>query len=246
MSAGLMHTGRTLPDGSTAVYVWFEAMHTRVDMLLKSHDASSYRLLEVAEDARVLIAEIERAGNHFDSESEISRLVASPAGKPVRISAVLCDMLRLSLDYNLSTGGLFDITVNTPGHRPETIKAVELNVAESTCILHTAGMVLDLSGFIKGYALDRIRELLKSRGIADALVSLGNSSIMAMGDVPGPVKDCCLTTSGNATADRRHILNPLTGEYAEGEGSAQVTTTSGAEGEVMATVEFIRSRLKRE
>ena len=65
MSAGLMHTGRTLPDGSTAVYVWFEAMHTRVDMLLKSHDASSDCLIEAAEDARVLIAEIERAGNRF-------------------------------------------------------------------------------------------------------------------------------------------------------------------------------------
>lgn len=237
-----MHTGRILPDGSAAVYVWFEAMHTRIDMLMKSHDASSESLLEAAEDARALIYEIEQVGNRFAPESEISRLVAEPAGRPVRVSRLLCDMLRLALEYNLSTGGLFDITVNTPGHTPDTIKAVELNVHDSICTLHGNNIVLDLSGFIKGYALDRIRELFRSRDIGNALVSLGNSSIMAMGDVPGPVKDCCLTTSGNATADRLHIINPLTGEAVAGKGSEQVTTASGVEGEVLAKVAFIRSR----
>lgn len=238
----MQHQSRQLPDGSTALYAWFEAMHTRVDLLLRKKNTSPSSLLETAEAVRALLLRLEKAGNRFASDSEISRLCEEPADKPVKLSDNLFDMLRLALHYHNTTGGLFDITVNTPGHTVDTIYNVELSEAERTCTLQRSGMVLDLSGFIKGYALDRIKPLLAEDGITDALVSLGNSSIMAMGDVPGPVKDGCLTTSGNETAQRRHIINPLTGEYVCGQGSTQVRTVSGAEGEVMAKVKFMEER----
>lgn len=234
----MQHQSRQLPDGSTALYAWFEAMHTRIDLLLRKKDTAPSSLLETAEAVRALLLRLEQAGNRFESDSEISRLCK--ASMPMKLSEDLFDMLRLALHYYGVTGGLFDIAVNTPEHTPETIKDMELSDAERTCTLHRTGMVLDLSGFIKGYALDRVKPLLAEHGITDALVSLGNSSIMAMGDVPGPVKDGCLTISGNDTADRRHIINPLTGEYVCGQGSAQVCTVSGAEGEVMAKVKFIQ------
>ena len=237
----MQHQSRQLPDGSIALYAWFEAMHTRVDLLLRKKDTSPSSLLESAEAVRALLFRLEKAGNRFAPDSEISRLCEGPAGVPVKLSEDLFDMLRLALHYHSTTGGLFDITVNTPGHAADTIiYDVELSETEKTCTLHRTSMVLDLSGFIKGYALDRIKPLLSEQGITDALVSLGNSSIMAMGDVPGPVKDGCLTTSGNDTAERCHIINPLTGEYVRGHGSAQVRTASGAEGEVMAKVKFIQ------
>ncbi len=236
----MQHQSRQLPDGSTALYAWFEAMHTRVDLLLRKKNTSPSSLLETAEAVRALLLRLEKAGNRFASDSEISRLCEGPADKPVKLSDNLFDMLRLALHYHNTTGGLFDITVNTPGHTADTIYNVELSETERTCTLHRTGMVLDLSGFIKGYALDRIKPLLAEDGITDALVSLGNSSIMAIGDVPGPVKDGCLTTSGNETAQRRHIINPLTGKYVSGAGTAQVRTASGAEGEVMAKVRFIQ------
>lgn len=238
----MQHQSRQLPDGSTALYAWFEAMHTRVDLLLRKKDTAPSSLLETAEAVRVLLSRLEQAGNRFESDSEISRLCKASVGMPVKLSEDLFDMLRLALHYHSTTGGLFDITVNTPGHTADTISNVELSEAERTCTLHRSGIVLDLSGFIKGYAIDRIKPLLTNHGITDALVSLGNSSIMAMGDVPGNVKDGCLTTSGNDTADRRHIINPLTGEYVCGQGSAQVRTASGAEGEVMAKIKFMEGR----
>lgn len=238
----MQHQSRQLPDGSTALYAWFEAMHTRIDLLLRKKNTAPSSLLETAEAVRVLLLRLEKAGNRFESDSEISRLCKASVGMPVKLSDDLFDMLRLALHYHDETGGLFDITVNTPEHTPETIKDMELSDEERTCTLHRTGMVLDLSGFIKGYALDRVKPLLAEHGITDALVSLGNSSIMAMGDVPGNVKDGCLTTSGNDTADRRHIINPLTGEYVCGQGSAQVRTASGAEGEVMAKIKFMEGR----
>ena len=236
----MQHQSRQLPDGSTALYAWFEAMHTRVDLLLRKKDTAPSSLLETAEAVRALLLRLEQAGNRFESDSEISRLCKASVGMPVKLSDDLFDMLRLALHYHSTTGGLFNITVITPGHTADTISNVELSEAERTCTLHRSGIVLDLSGFIKGYAIDRIKPLLTNHGITDALVSLGNSSIMAMGDVPGNVKDGCLTTSGNDTADRRHIINPLTGEYVCGQGSAQVRTASGAEGEVMAKIKFIQ------
>lgn len=236
----MQHQSRQLPDGSTALYAWFEAMHTRIDLLLRKKDTAPSSLLETAEAVRALILRLEKAGNRFASDSEISRLCKASVGMSVKLSDDIFDMLRLALHYHSTTGGLFDITVNTPGHTADTISNVELSEAERTCTLHRTGMVLDLSGFIKGYALDCIKPLLAEHGVADALVSLGNSSIMAIGDVPGPVKDGCLTTSGNETAQRRHIINPLTGEYVCGQGSAQVRTASGAEGEVVAKVKFIQ------
>lgn len=238
----MQHQSRQLPDGSTALYAWFEAMHTRIDLLLRKKNTAPSSLLETAEAVRVLLSRLEKAGNRFAPDSEISRLCKASVGMPVKLSDDLFDMLRLALHYHSTTGGLFDITVNTPGHTADTISNVELSEAEKTCTLHRTDMVLDLSGFIKGYAVDRIKPLLAEHGITDALVSLGNSSIMAMGDVPGNVKDGCLTTSGNDTADRRHIINPLTGEYVCGQGSAQVRTASGAEGEVMAKIKFMEGR----
>ena len=77
-------------------------------------------------------------------------------------------------------------------------------------------------------------------GITDAVVNLGNSSIMALGNVPLDIPSGhCLTTSGNATAERRHIRNPLTGVFVEGKSSAKVVTQDAIDGEVQSIVSFI-------
>ena len=236
----MQHQYRILPDGSIALYVWFEAMHTRVDMLFRKKGTTPSMLVHAAEEIRNLILHIEKVGNRFNPESEISLLCAATAGSPVKLSDDLYDMLQSAMKFYLLTDGDFDITVNTPEYNSETIKNVVLSDTDHTCTLLKDGIVLDMSGFIKGYALDRIKPLLIANGIENALVSLGNSSIMAMGDVPGPVKNGCLTTSGNATDFRKHIKDPATGMFIKGKGEAQVRTESGAEGEVMAKVEFIR------
>ena len=237
------HLCRTQPDGSTAVYVWFEAMHTRVDILLISHNLAENELLDAADGMKLLISQLEKTGNRFDPTSEISRLNSLAPGEKTTISNILYNMLSLCLDFNVRTKGLFDITATSPAYKPNLISSIHLG-PENTFWRDNDCVQLDLSGFIKGYALDCLRPFLTKRGVTDALVSLGNSSIMAMGNVPGPVKDGCLSTSGNSDASRCHILNPLTGQYITGQHTAQVFTCGGAEGEVEATVKFIRDSLE--
>ena len=47
------------------------------------------------------------------------------------------------------------------------------------------GVELDLGGIGKGYAVDRVVDLLRRRGIASALVNLGGSSVYGLGAPPG-------------------------------------------------------------
>lgn len=236
-----MHLTRSLPGGVEAVYVWFEAMHTRVDILLRSSAHTSGQLLEIASEMQAVIAELEHVGNRFDPMSELSALNALPPGQTVAISHRLHDILTLCVDYHRSTGGLFDITALSAGHTPDTIHRIHIG-ADGTFRRDDENVLLDLSGFLKGYALDCLRPLVDGIGLDGCLVNMGNSSIMALGNVPGPVKDGCLTTSGNDSGEHCHILNPVTGEYVRGAGRAQVITAGGAEGEVLATCKFINNK----
>ena len=48
----------------------------------------------------------------------------------------------------------------------------------------------------------------------------------------------CLTTSGNDSPERRHIVSPRDGKLVEGARQISVVTTSGAIGEILSTALF--------
>lgn len=266
-------------------YAWLEALHTRIDLLLLgSLTEAEFEAVEAA--VRAELTAVEKMGNRFDPDSELSRAVhaanaslcssvsprsnaslCSSAGcalalgpvvgglsadaAPVPVSPALFALLARCLQANRDTGGLFDITVNSPDFRPGLINSVKLST-EDACSLHFAplpewegaSIILDLSGILKGYALERLRVLLPTFGIRDALINLGNSSILSLGKNPSDIPaGYCLTTSGNATADRRHIRNPLTGEFITGKHTVSVTTANAIDGEIQSTVCFIQSVL---
>ena len=100
----------------------------------------------------------------------------------------------------------------------------------------------------KGYALDSLRPLLHEAGIRHALVNLGNSSILALGNHPSGegwklghdlvLSDQCLTTSGNEHEGHTHIINPQTGQPVTGKRQIRVITPQGVWGEVCSTALF--------
>ena len=162
------------------------------------------------------------------------------------------------------------------------------------------GLRVDLCGYIKGVAADEVAALLRSWGVTDALISLGNSSVVAMGDMRSHgsgwsvrhaadtvLMRCCrhaaegceqnddgceqlyracephgvgcsgaplasapmadggitlhdeaLTTSGNDSPTRRHIVNPLTGQMVTGVRQVAVVTPTAALGEALSTALF--------
>lgn len=232
-------------------YAWFSALHTRIDLLLLAPlTEPEFEAVEEAVSAELLA--VEKMGNRFDPNSELSRAVSaanenslSNSPTPTPLSPALFSLLSRCLRANQETGGLFDITINSPDFHPGLINAVELFPSPDNeggfFHFHRDGLLLDLSGILKGYALERLRSLLPSFGITDALVNLGNSSILSLGNNPSDIPSGhCLTTSGNESATRRHIRNPLTGEFITGRRTISVTTSDAIEGEILSTVRFIQ------
>lgn len=229
---------KELPDGQTALYAWFSAMHTRVDILLKADNVRAKHLPDACRDVQNLISDIESEGNCFASDSLLSRLNAQPPDTRIWGGRYLYDMLDGCKRYNVTTGGYFDVAVESPNYYKGILDALELH-ADGSVSRAVADLKINLSGFIKGYALDKIKELLHAENIADAVVNMGNSSIMAIGDVPLRMDKPFMTTTGNSAKSPRTILNPHTGKVISACGQVSVFTYSGAEGEALATKSFI-------
>lgn len=239
-------------SGQNRYYAWFNALHTRIDLLLLGTlSEAEFQAAEEAVHAELLA--VEQMGNRFDPDSELSRAVQAAVVRPFPLSPALYSLLERCLRANRETDGLFDITVNTPDFRSGLINTIHLSPFPDspggTLDLRPLTfdprptIIIDLSGILKGYALERLRVLLPTLDITDALINLGNSSILSLGRNPSDIPPGhCLTTSGNATPDRRHIRNPLTGEFITGQRQISVTTTDAVEGEILATVAFIQGQ----
>lgn len=239
------------------LYAWFGAMHTRVDAALISTESEDV-LLETVAETRKRINSIETAANCFDPQSELSAVNLMAAEKIMPVSRELESILRECLRYNVMTDGLFDITVGSDGYDNRMVHDIILP-GDGTVVFRRRGLYINLSGFLKGYALEQVRRIIKGAGITTALVNMGNSSVMALGRPDGQngwevsfgngsrkdtvtLCDQCLTTSGNDSPARWHIVNPATGKLIEGCRSVSVVNRNAAEGEVLSTCLFIDPR----
>lgn len=253
----LQHVYRTISSDTSVFYAWFSAMHTRIDILLATGFQKD-QLITVCSDIQQIVADVEHTANCFHARSELSVVNRLAYTQPVPLSPMLEDILQACIYYNRLTHGLFDITTDSDGYIQNTIQQIQL--FRHQIRFQRVGIRINLSGFLKGYALDSIRQLLLRHEVCNAIVSMGNSSVLAMGSRMGmegwPVtlqqngatvilKDQCLTTSGNDSADRRHIVNPMSGQPVMGKRSVTVTTKDGAVGEVLSTCMFIANPEQR-
>jgi thiamine biosynthesis lipoprotein len=140
---------------------------------------------------------------------------------------------------------------------------LQLDEAPRTVRFARPGMSLDLGGFGKGYALNRLADGLKREGVQRAFLSFGESSITVLGRHPhGPAwpvgianaaapsetvysfalcdasLSCSGTTPGNFFGEGQvfgETLNPHTGRPIEGYRTICVASTSAADAEVLST-----------
>lgn len=248
---------RESPVAGAVYYTWFAAMHTRIDLILCGQGESAARsLADLVEDA---IAAIERKVNRFDSQSDLSLLNAR---RSTSLDRELYAMIRDAVRWHGHTGGYFDPAVQSPaGSRG--VQGLYFDDEALAIGFADDSTVLDLNGYVKGYALDRSVELLRRAGVRDALVNIGNSSVAAIGrhphgegwkvgvEAPWPPGGMLLepvlapgevlTTSGNDAVGRAHIIDPVLGEFRRGEGMVSVRTRSGVAGEALSTALFAAS-----
>ncbi len=181
------------------------------------------------------LEEIENLLSRYVPGSDISRINAMKAGEALFLSDECDRCLRLAIEAARATGGRFDPcagtmidAVKSGSGLAGTVRGV-LSLDEHrplvTCL--EAGRVLDLGAIGKGFALERMGEILASHGIGDALLTSGASTILAMGSMDWPIdiphsagvrrlllRASALAASGNSQQGA-HIVNPEDGTAAQ-------------------------------
>jgi FAD:protein FMN transferase len=267
-----------------------EAMGSTFSIVLYGHDRSQ---LETAADAAFdEVHRLDRLLSNYKPDSEWSEVNRTAGVRPVKLSAELFRLLSDCMAYSRQSDGAFDITVGPlmkvwgfyKGEgalpRPSEVsdaltrvghRHVRLDAAARTIHFDRPGVELDPGGIGKGYAVDRMVEILKRTGVHIALVSAAGSSIYGMGAPPGEpagwritirapddplasvaevfLKDMSLSTSGSYEkffwADGRtyaHIMDPRTGYPAQGTASVSVQAPRTIDSEAWAKPFFINGR----
>ena len=258
------------------------AMNTRFSMVLVGIDTERAEALAAAVECDLHAHE--RIMSRFDAEGPVSDLNRRATESAIQTPEGLWEILSLCRDYWKRTHGAFDITLWPLSHLwrehlgcgdEPTGEAIEqarrqagfgrlhFDDAAHTVCFQSKGMSIDLGGFGKGFALERLASSLRAQGVERALLSFGESSITVLGSHPhGPtwpvgitnmfhpsdtvhtfhLHNASLSSSGTAPFNRMggprafgQIIDPHNGHPIEGYRTMSVASPSGIEAEVLST-----------
>lgn len=209
-----------------------EAMATVFEVYVE-HPDDRYAA-QAAHAAFDLVDRLERDLSRFLPNSDIARINQLPAGASTRVSAATLECLAIARHVFHLTGGAFDVSIGTG--------LLSLDLEDDFSVLATrAGVRLDLGAVGKGYAVDRMADVLEEWGLCQALVHGGFSSVLALDAPTGrdgwpltlsdpgersrvlahlSVRQAALGASGVRKGD--HIVDPRTGQPARGRVAAWV------------------------
>jgi len=191
-----------------------EAMATTFEILIV-HEEERYAR-QAASAAFAEVDRLEQELSRYVENSDVARINSLPAGEPLVLGLDTFECLKISARIYAETDGAFDITIGsllrcwrkddgTPRTPPDEelenarqltgTDLMHLDEDEHTVVLSASPVQVDLGGVGKGFAVDRVAELLREWSIETALVSGGYSSVLALeapilknkgGPVPSP------------------------------------------------------------
>ncbi len=235
---------------------------------------------------------LDRMLSNYRPNSEWSKVNQNAAKGPVNVSRELYDLIIACLNYSRRSDGAFDITVGpllkvwgfygSKNRLPEQrevaaalvkvgYKNLILDDTAQTVLFAAPGVEMDPGGIGKGYAVDRMVQVLKQDGIRIALVSAAGSSIFGLGAPPSEprgwhieirdpkdkqktvaevyLRNQSLSTSGNYEkffeADGQtysHIMDPRKGYPAQGMLEVSVIADRTIDSEAWTKPFFVNGR----
>ncbi len=264
------------------------SMTTTIDMEFWTEDPA---VAEKAGDAVLaLFDRIDHQMSRYREDSELSRVNREAASGPVEVSDSLFTVLQQSLRVSELSSGAFDISFGSVGYlydyrakrQPSddeiaaglakvNYRSVVLDSSANTVRFLDEGVLLDLGGIAKGYAVDRGIDILKSFGIRHARLSAGGD-LRLLGDKRGkpwivgirdprsekrnamvlPLADVAVSTSGDYERfffddnnERiHHILSPATGKPAKGVQSVTILGDDAMTTDGLSTAVFVLGAAK--
>jgi thiamine biosynthesis lipoprotein len=221
---------------------------------------------QAAQAAFIELDLIETNLSKFIENSDVSRINSLGKNRPLQIGLSAFECLQISLEMSKQTNGAFDITFGSSrrvccahqllkgGHSPP----YKLKESEHTIELLEDGIQLDLGAIGKGFAADKLAELLRQWDINTALVSAGQSTILPLGtppDLPGwplslsdpadyrrilakiHLADFAVSASGLLKGP--HIINPRTRKPAKTKLAAWATAKTASAADALSTAFMI-------
>lgn len=179
-----------------------EAMATTFEILIQ-HEEYEYAR-QASLEAFIEVDRIEQELSRFVENSDISRVNAAKPGVPVPVGPETFECLKIACRLYEETNHAFDITVGRlfaclldDNKMPRMVSKDELEIALSrtgvnllklneewlTVQVAVEGVWVDPGGIGKGFALDKIGELLRDWSIDRAMIHGGYSSVLAL-DAP--------------------------------------------------------------
>lgn len=215
---------------------------------------------------------LEQELSRFIENSDISRINNSIPGQQVPVGFDTYNCLSLCKRLNRYTKRAFDVSVcplinywsseqGTPLQQNLTItksytgmRNVKLDKDNFIVKLNKENMCIDLGGIGKGYAVDRMAEVLSDWDIKSAMVHGGTSSVFAVGAPPGEkgwhvrlrnpknydfiIGELYLKNeaiSGSGIRKGRHIINPRTAYPVSGKSAAWALCPTAAVSDALST-----------
>jgi thiamine biosynthesis lipoprotein len=275
------------PAGSALVERTHDTMGSELRLTAATDDEE--RAVRAFDAAFAEVDRLDGVMSVWKPGSEILRLNAAAGDHPVPVGPDVRDALTLAIQFGDWTGGAFDVTFgalaglwkfdaqnqdNSIPTRAEIERRlpfidyhdVEVDDAAGTAYVKRKGVSTHLGGIGKGYAVDRVVEMLRSAGLSDFMVQFGGDLFLSghRGDRPwraairdprGPadqpfaaldLTDETLSTSGDyerffIAGGRRyhHIINPVTGEPASGCRSVTIVAKRAVVADALSTGVFV-------
>jgi thiamine biosynthesis lipoprotein len=226
---------KSYPDLHTFAH---EAMNTVFEIAVLHADVNYAS--QAAAEAFMLLDLLDADLSRFNPNGDVARINGLGLGQSLPVGMDTFHCLMVAREMNRVTQGAFDITAGwlkddmlkagtgRKECKPVGMRHVLLDEAQWT-VSTDAPVQVDLGAIGKGYALDRMGELLREWELENCLVHGGQSSVWAMGAMPGrhgwPVtlrhpsnQDRLLARpdlfnqgmGGSGLGKGPHIINPLT------------------------------------
>lgn len=184
------------PDSTREYRFQGSSMGTTFEVKVVASPFPEQRQEAVREAIQAQLQDVDGKMSTYLEASEISRLNRSRETTPQPLSRETFTVLAEAQRISRVTGGAFDITVgplvNAWGFGPAPAPAslptaaeieqlklrsgwakIELNPRESTILKQEPALYLDLSAIAKGYAVDRISDVLAGMSLTRHMVELG-------------------------------------------------------------------------
>lgn len=141
------------------------------------------KLHRAIDNAFAAICAVHHLMNFHDLASDVSRLNAEAARRPVRVHRWTQRVLRAAKNFSRESSGAFDITVASLLRRwrflPQTGMRncvggwADIVLGGSQSVRFRRPLIIDLGGIAKGFAVDRATEVLITAGVRNGIVNAG-------------------------------------------------------------------------